>query len=97
MKLKSEAHESLSMLFTIDGVPPNLVDDNSKEQSLGKFYRKFCEADCNLVNTDSYSPYIMAAKGCTKHLNQGLPRKILKYASPKWLWDHYIELEALVR
>ena len=33
MKLKSEAHESLPMLFKSDGVPPNIVVDNSKKQS----------------------------------------------------------------
>ena len=40
MKLKSEAHEYLSMLFKRDGVPPKIVVDNSKEQSLGNFSSK---------------------------------------------------------
>ena len=32
IKLKSESHEYLSMLFKHDCVPPNIVVDNSKEQ-----------------------------------------------------------------
>ena len=54
MKLKSEAHEYLSMLFIRDGVPPKIVVDNSKEKSLGKFSSKCREADYQLVNTYLY-------------------------------------------
>ena len=78
MKLKSEAHEYMSMLFKHDGVPPNIVFNNSKDQSLDKFYSKYCEADCHIVNTNPYYPWMMAAEGCIKHLNQGSSRKMLK-------------------
>ena len=56
LKLKSEAQKYLSMLFKRDGVPPKIVVDNSKEQSLGKFASECFEADCHLINTDHYSP-----------------------------------------
>ena len=68
MKLKSEAHEYLSMLFKREDVPPNIVVDNSKEKSLGKFASKCRESDFQLVNKYPYSPCMMAAKGCIKHL-----------------------------
>ena len=55
MKLKLKVHEFLSMLFKRDGVPPKIVIDNSKEQSLGKFASKCCEANYHLVNTEPYS------------------------------------------
>ena len=48
MKLKSEAHEYLSMLFKCDGVPPKIVVDNSKEKSLSNFSSKFREANFTL-------------------------------------------------
>ena len=51
MKLNFEFHEYLSMLFKCDGVPPKIVVDKSKEQSLGKFSSKCRESDCYLVNT----------------------------------------------
>ena len=38
MKLKSEAHKSLSVLFKRDGMPPEMIMDGSKEQNLGKFH-----------------------------------------------------------
>ena len=88
MKLKSEAHESLSMLFKCDGVLPKIVVDKSKEQSLGKFASRYHEANCHLVNIDPYYPCMMAGEGCTKHLKQGLSRKMLLYASPKQRWNH---------
>ena len=96
IKLKSEAHEYFSMLSKLYGVPPKIVVYNSKEQSLGNFASKCRESNCHLVNTDPYSPWMMAVKGCIKHLKQVLPRKMLKSASPKRLWDHCIELEALI-
>ena len=52
MKLMSEAHDSLSIIFKRDGVPPRIVVDNSKEQSFGKFGGNFHAADY----ADSYSP-----------------------------------------
>ena len=47
MKHKGEAHETLSLLFHRDGVPPAMVTDGSKEQTLGDFRRKLQEADCH--------------------------------------------------
>ena len=97
MKLKSEAHDSLSMLFKRNGVPPKIVVDNSKEQSLGQFAKKCREADCHLVNTEPYSPWMMAAERYIKELKQGSSRAMLSSGSPKLLWDHCIELQALIR
>ena len=97
MARKSEAHETLSILFKRDGVPPKIVADNSKEQSFGNFARKCREADCHLVNTEPHSPWMMAAEGCIKELKPGSSWKMLKSGSPKRLWDHAIELEALIR
>ena len=45
MKKKSEAHETLSLMFKHDGVPPRMIVDNSKEKSLGKFQRNCREVD----------------------------------------------------
>jgi len=39
----------------------------------------------------------MAAEGCIKELKHGSSRKMLKSGSPKRLWDHAIELEALIQ
>ena len=97
MKLKSEAHEYLSMLFKRDGVTPKIIVDKSKDKSLGRFSSKCRDAYFHLVNTETYSPCMMAAKGCIEHLKQGSSRKMLKSASTKQLWYHCIEIKALIR
>ncbi len=45
MKRKGDAHETLSLVFQCNGVPPTMVTDDSKEQTKGEFRRKLKEAD----------------------------------------------------
>ena len=97
MKRKGEAHETLSLMFHRDGVPPTMVTDGSKEQTLGDFRRKLREADCHLRVTEPYSPWQQAAEGCIREIKRGSLRKMISTCSPKPLWDHCLELEALVR
>ncbi len=59
--------------------------DGSKEQCKGDFKRKLREADCHARQTEPYSP-----------LKRGVSRKMIKTGSPRVLWDHCIELEALI-
>ncbi len=37
MKRKGDAHETLSLVFQRDGVPPTMVTNDSKEQTKGEF------------------------------------------------------------
>ena len=55
MQRKSEVHVILSMALKRDGVPPKMVVDNSKEQSVGEFARKCLEGDCHLINNEPLS------------------------------------------
>jgi hypothetical protein len=53
MTRKGEAHETLSLLFHRDGVPPTMVFDGLKEQCQGDFQRKLCKADdCHARQTE---------------------------------------------
>jgi len=97
MKCKGEAHETLSLMFHRDGVPPTMVTDGSKEQTLGSFQQKLWEADCHLRVTEPYSLWQQAAEGCIRKIKRGSSRKMISTGSPKPLWDHCLELEALVR
>ncbi len=63
MKRKGDAHETLSLVFQRDGVPPTMVTDDSKEQTKGEFRRKLKEADCHPRVTEPYSPWQQAAEG----------------------------------
>ena len=62
MTSKGEAHESLSLLFQRDGVPPTMIFDGSQEQTHGNFKRKLREADCHRRQTEPYSPWQNAAE-----------------------------------
>jgi hypothetical protein len=97
MTRKGAAHETFSPLFHCDGVPPTMVLDGSKEQTKGDFKRKLCEADCHARQTEPHSPWQQAAEGCIRELKHGVSRKMIKIGSPRVLWDHCIELEALIR
>jgi hypothetical protein len=93
---KGEAHETLSLLFHRDGVPPTMVLDGSNEQTKGDFKRKLREADCHARQTVPFSPWQQAAEGCICELKRGVSRKMIKTGSPRVLWDHCIELEVLI-
>ena len=92
MILKKHAHKTLYLIFKRYGVPPKIVVDNSKEQTLGKFANKCREADCRLVTTEPYSSWMQAAEGFIKQTKLGSSRRMLKSGSPKALWDHCVEL-----
>ncbi len=97
MTRKGEAHETLSLLFHSDGVPPTTLFDGLKEQCQGDFKRKLCEADCHARQTEPYSPWQQAAEGCIRELKRGVSHKMIKTGPPRVFWDHCIELEALIR
>jgi hypothetical protein len=73
-----------------------MVFDGSKEQCQGDFKRKLCKADCHARQTESYSPWQQAAEGCIRELKRGVSHKMIKTGSPRVLWGHCIELEALI-
>jgi hypothetical protein len=47
MKHKGGAHETLSLVFQCNGVPPTMVTNDSKEQTKGEFRHKLKEAYCH--------------------------------------------------
>jgi hypothetical protein len=96
MKCKGEAHETLSLMFHCYGVPPTMVTDGPKEHTLGDFRRKLREADCHLRVSEPYSRWQQAAEGCIRKIKRGSLSKMISTGSPKPLWDHCLELEALV-
>jgi hypothetical protein len=83
MTRKGAAHETLSLLFHPDGVPPTMVLDGSKEQTKGDFMRKLREADCHAGQTEPYSPWQQAAEGCIRKLECGVSHKMIKTGSPR--------------
>ena len=97
MKLKSEAHEALSLLFQWDGMPSTVICDNSKEMVLGEFNRILKEALCHLKQMEPFTPWSNEAKKEMKNLKKGSGRKLIKSGTPKRLWDDCLELDSYVR
>ena len=92
MAVKSDVHETLSLMFQRDRVPPRIAFDNSKERSLGQFATKYKEADCHLTNTLPYSPWMQAAEGYILQYKQGPSKMMSKQNVPMKVWDHSIEM-----
>ncbi len=78
MKRKGDTHEALLLLFKRDGVPHEMILDDSKEQTQGNFKCNLNEANCHMKMTEPYSPWQQAAEGCIHELKRGVSRKMLK-------------------
>jgi hypothetical protein len=96
LKQKGEAHEALLLMFKLDGIPSEMILDDSKEQVKGVFRHELKEANCHMCMTKPYSPWQQAAEGCICELKHGVSRKMIQIGAPKRLQDHCIELEGLI-
>jgi hypothetical protein len=75
----------LSLLFHRNGVPPTMVTDGSKEQTLGDLRQKLREADCHIRMTEPYSPWQQAAEGCIREIKKGILAQNDPHGFPKTL------------
>lgn len=62
MRTKGQAHDTLPLMFQCEGVLPHMVMNGSKEQTLGKFHQKLCDAGCKKKATEPCSPWKNAAE-----------------------------------
>ena len=92
MARKSDAQETLSLLFAQEGVPSTLVMDGAREQVMGEFRRKARQADCHVKQTKPYSLWQNAAESIIRELKKGTERKMIKSNSPKKLWNDCLEI-----
>jgi hypothetical protein len=97
MKLKSEAHEGLSLLFQREGVPNTMIMDGALEQVKGTFRKKCREAGVHVKQTEPHSPWSNAAEAAIRELKKGVGRQMVRSGAPKRLWDDCLEREAYVR
>ena len=63
---------------------------------MGEFERKCKEADCHLVNTEPFPPWSQLEEGCIRELKRLSSQQLINMFDPKRLWDHSIELAALI-
>ena len=78
MDKKGDAHEDIYLLFQLNGVPPKMIVEGPKEQSIGVFKRKVVEAGCHLSQTKLEPLWQMSAKGGIHELKIGSGRNMTK-------------------
>jgi len=96
MKSKSQAHETLSVLMSRDGVPATLISDGAKEQVKGQFRSKARQAGIDCKETEPHSQWQNRAESVIREMEKAVARAMIKEGSPKVLWDYYSELVSLI-
>ena len=96
MEMKLEAHAGLSSLFEREGVPNTMIMDNAREQTMGLFCHKCCEAGVH-VKPIHCSPWSNLAEAAIRELMKGVGRQMFRLAPLKRLWNDCLEREAYVR
>lgn len=97
MKTKGEAHEGLTLFAQREGIPPTLVYDGSKEQVRGQFDKKRKKMQIRGKQIEPRSPWQNAAEDVIRELKRGTDRIMARSGAPLKLWDHALELRALIR
>ena len=64
---------------------------------LGEFRRKARQFGCHIKKFEPYSPWQIILEGDIKELKRGSGQKMMRSLSTAKLWDHCIDLEALIR
>ena len=85
MASRSEAHETLSLLFVRDDVPQTCICKNARELVKGKFHQKLKEAACHLKQLEPYIPSSNAAEREIEELKKRASHKLLQSRAPKCL------------
>ena len=57
MTKKSDAHETLSLVYAQEGVPSTFMMNGVREQVMGEFRHKASQEDCYVKWTEPYSPW----------------------------------------
>ena len=96
MQTRSQAHHTISTLFTRDGVPNNMFCDNAMEQIGGEFRRKVQEAGCYMKSTEPHTPWTNYAESTIREVKKSSSRKMQSTGCPKRFWDDCIEMEAMI-
>jgi hypothetical protein len=83
MKLESEAHEALSLLFHREGVPNVMVMYGAKAQTEGEFRRKLRDACCHIKQTEVHTQSSNMGETGVHELKRGIGRQMMRSGYPK--------------
>ena len=90
MKKKRDSHHGVSLMASRYGVPPQLIMDGSKEQTLGEFQKKARQFGFHIKQSEPYSPWKIMSEGAIKELKSGSGRKMMRSLSSAKIWYHCI-------
>ena len=97
MKLKSEAHHALSLLYSREGAPDIMVMDNAREQFKGDFRKKNHAVITNVKQTEPHLQWTNTAEGDICELKKAHGCDMVREQSLEVLWDHCLEWQAHIR
>jgi len=97
MRLKSQAHETLSAFIHEVGVPSSLHSDDAKELMEGKFKDLCKDFHIPCTYTEPYSPWQNRAENAIRELKRHVRRKMIASRVPSRLWDFCVKWSSDVR
>jgi transposase len=97
MKLRSQAHQTLSTFIHEVGIPAAIHSDDAPELMQGK-YKELCkEFHIPCTYTEPYSPWQNRAEGSIRELKRHTQRKMDTNKVPRRLWDFCVKWSSNVR
>ena len=78
IKVKSDDHDTLPLLFKNYCLPPEMIMDNPKENFSSDFCKKLREANCHQKIIKPHSPWITAAEKKIRGFKSVRYRKMIK-------------------
>ena len=94
---KADAHKALDLLHRRHGVPAKLICDNANELTKGDFRKKSLAAGSHCTSIEAHTQEHNRAELAIRELKRGYRRQMRRANAPRVLWDHCLELQALIR
>ena len=97
MKKQSEPADTVDSLFHRNGAPTKMIMDGLKEQTLGRFCKKFLETSVHCKQMEPYASWQNQAEGGIWELKKASGRKMVRAGAPKAMWADAIKYEAYIQ
>jgi hypothetical protein len=88
---------ALDWLHREHGVPAKLITDHANELVAGEFRRKALAAGSQCLSVEPYTQQHNRAELAIRELKRGYRRQMRKTNAPRVLWDHCLQLQAMIR
>ena len=93
---KADAYKALDLLHRRHGVPAKLICDNAIELTKGEFRKRALASGSHCVSIEAHTQEHNRAELAIRELKRGYRRQMRRTNAPRVLWDHCLELQALM-